>query len=65
MVKSLFTDKPTYNRITACRITVDKLEEEPKSNVPLWRKCKEWMIKKHKDTSTEPQAQAIYSNSEQ
>jgi len=65
MVKTIFTDKPTYNKITACRIALDKLEEAPKSNVPLWRKCKEWMIEQHKDTSAEPQAQAIDSNSEQ
>lgn len=66
MVKNLFTDKPTYSRITTCRIALDKLEEAPKSNVPLWRKCKEWMIEKTKDASARPPpTQAIDSNSEQ
>jgi len=65
MVKTLFTDKPTYGRITTCRITLDKVDEAPKSNVPLWRKCKEWMIDQTKDASVGPHSQGTYSNSEQ
>ena len=65
MVKTLFTDKRTYSKVTACTIALNKLEEAPKSHVPLWRKCKEWMIEQHKDTPAEPQAQAIDSNNEQ
>ena len=65
MVKTLFTDKPTYDRIIAYRITLDKLEEAPNSNVPLWRKCKEWMIEQTKAASARPPTQAIDSNSEQ
>lgn len=58
MVKTLFFDKLTYGRITTCRIAVDKLEEAPKSNVPLWRNCKEWMIEQNKGTLVEPHTQA-------
>lgn len=65
MVKTLFTYKPTYSRITACKIALDKLEEAPKSNVLLWRKCKEWMIEKTKDASAGPPIQPTDSNSEQ
>ena len=52
MVKTLFTDKPTYGRITTCRIELEKLEEALKLNVPLWRRCKERMIEQTKDAST-------------
>lgn len=65
MVKTLFIDNPTYSRITACRIALDKLEEERNSNVPLWRKCKEWMIEQTKDTPAGPPTQATNSHSEQ
>ena len=49
IVKTLFTDKPTYSRITTFRMALNKLEEATKPNVPLWRRCKEWMIEKTKD----------------
>ena len=65
MVKTLFTDKPTYSRITAFKVTLDKLEEEPKSNVPLWRKCKEWMIEQARGTPADQTAKDSDSNSDQ
>lgn len=65
MVKTLFSDKPTYGRITACRIALKKVEEAPKSNVPLWKKCKEWMIKQNKNALAGPHTQAIDPNNEQ
>ena len=65
MVQTLFTDKPTYSRIITFRITLDKPEEAPKSNVPLWRKCKEWMIEQGKGTPADQPAKDSDSNSDQ
>ena len=65
MVKTLFTNKPTYGRIIACRIALDNLEEAPISNVPLWRMCKESMTNQTKDASTRPPTQATDSSNEQ
>lgn len=65
MVQTLFTHKPTYSRITTFRITLDKLEEAPKSNVPLWRKCKEWMVEQEKGTLENQPAKDLDSNSDQ
>ena len=65
MVETLFRDKPTYSRITTFRIALGKLEGAPKSNVPLWRKCKEWMIEQAKGTPVDKPAKISYSNYDQ
>ena len=64
MVKTLLTEKPTYSRIKVFRMALNKLEEAAKPNVPLWRRCKEWMIEQTKDSSAGPYTQTNNMNSD-
>ena len=52
MMKTLFSERPSYSRITNFRMVHVKLANCPSPNVDLWRKCKEWMSPQENDADT-------------
>jgi len=40
MVKTLFTEIPTYSQITAFRLEYHNLIHLPKAKIEIWKKCR-------------------------
>ena len=52
LVKTLFVERPSFNRITAFRLEYHKLVHSPKTNIEIWKKCRSWMADLPKDPLT-------------
>lgn len=54
MMKTLFIEKPRYERVTNFRIAHVKFINCPSTNADIWRKSKEWMSPQANTTEAEP-----------
>ena len=52
LVKTLFAERPSFNKIIAFRLEYHKLVYSPKTNVEILKKCKAWMADLPKDPLT-------------
>jgi len=42
-MRTLFVDKPTYNKITNFRMSHTRFFKSPNLDITIWKKCREWM----------------------
>ena len=52
LVKTLFAERPYFNRITTFKLEYHKLVHSPNTNIEIWKKCRAWMTYLPKDPST-------------
>lgn len=64
LVKTLFTEGPSYNRITAFKLEYHNLTHSPETKINIWKKCRTWTIDLPKGFSTSKKENSVDQGNE-